>query len=160
MCTETFWSPCTTSLTVLVHFYTFCFVENLRSKFHKNNPSRPFSSVCWCVLISDHPSYTVLPPKASAAQRFKTSEPFDRQEWNHQGSRLWSGSGIWSTCKSLHSWGLWLNKLHYIFYLMFIPCIARLHIQNQRCALGHINLFVNMRLLHVSATMCHLQGAS
>lgn len=81
----------------------------------KTNPTRPFSSVCWHVFISDYPSYTVLPPKASAAQGFKASEPFNRQEWNHQGSWLWSGSGIWRTCKSLHTWGLWLNKLlHYI----------------------------------------------
>jgi hypothetical protein len=47
-----------------------------------------------------------------------------------------------------------------IHNLMFVPCIARLRIQNQHCALGYINLFVDMRLLHVSATVCHLQGAS
>jgi hypothetical protein len=44
--------------------------------------------------------------------------------------------------------------------LMFIPCIARMRIKNQHCALGYIYLFVDMRLLHVSATVCHLQGAS
>lgn len=108
------WASCT-SLTVL-HFYIFCFVAYLHSKFwKKNNLTGCFSSVCWRVFISDHPSYTVLPPKASAAQGFKASEPFNRQEWNHQGSWLWFGSGIWRTCKSLHAWGLWLNKLlHYM----------------------------------------------
>jgi hypothetical protein len=35
---------------------------------------------------------------------------------------------------------------------MFIPCIARLRIKNQHCALGIINLFVDMRILHVSAS--------
>jgi hypothetical protein len=28
--------------------------------------------------------------------------------------------------------------------LVFIPCIARLRIQNQHCALGYINLFVDI----------------
>jgi hypothetical protein len=35
-----------------------------------------------------------------------------------------------------------------------------MRVKNQHCALGYINLFVDMRLLHVSATVCHLQGAS
>jgi hypothetical protein len=53
------------------------------------SPFFPFSFftllTCW-VLVSDHKSYTVLPPKAGDTQGFKTSEPFDRQEWGHQSS--------------------------------------------------------------------------
>jgi hypothetical protein len=37
--------------------------------------------------------------------------------------------------------------------------ISRLRIKTQHCAIGYINLFVDMRFLHVSATVCHLKGA-
>jgi hypothetical protein len=43
---------------------------------------------------------------------------------------------------------------------MFVPCIAGLCIENQHCALGFVNVFIIIRLLHVSAPACHPQGAS
>jgi hypothetical protein len=33
-------------------------------------------------------------------------------------------------------------------------------IENQHCALGFVNVLIIIRLLHVSAPTCHLQGAS
>lgn len=68
-------------------------------------------SICWlfywlAVFISDHTSYSILPPKASATQRSKTSKPFDRQEWSHQSSWFWSWPSIWHTSESVHTWGL------------------------------------------------------
>jgi hypothetical protein len=43
-----------------------------------------FTLLTSCALVSDHKSYIILPPKAGDTQGFKTSEPFDRQEWDHQ----------------------------------------------------------------------------
>jgi hypothetical protein len=53
-----------------------------------------------------------------------------------------------------------LRNLDILIYLTFVPCIIRRSRNNHHNAQICTNVYAIFWLLHVSAVVCHLQGAS